>query len=44
MSFYIYVIKSEEGFQYTGMTEDIELRLKQHNEKSLSFWTKRGTG
>ena len=25
------------------MTEDLELRLKQHNDKSLSFWTKRGT-
>ncbi len=25
------------------MTEDLELRLEQHNDKSLSFWTKRGT-
>ena len=24
------------------MTEDLVLRLKQHNDKSLSFWTKRG--
>ena len=24
------------------MTEDLELRLSQHNNKSLSFWTKRG--
>ena len=43
MNFYVYVIKSEEGFQYTGMAEDLELRLKQHNDKTLSFWTKRGT-
>lgn len=41
--FLVYVIKSKEGFNYTGMTEDLELRLKQHNDKSLSFWTKRGT-
>ncbi len=25
------------------MTEDLIFRLKQHNDKSLSFWTKRGT-
>jgi len=40
--FTVYVIKSREGYMYTGMTEDIELRLKQHNEKLLSLWTKRG--
>ncbi len=43
MSFYVYVIQSAEDFRYTGMTEDLGLRLRQHNEKSLSFWTKRGT-
>ena len=43
MNYYVYVIKSKEGFHYTGMTEDLELRLEQHNDKSLSFWTKRGT-
>ncbi len=43
MKYYIYVIKSEEGFHYTGMTEDLDLRLNQHNAKLLSFWTKRGT-
>ena len=41
--YYVYVIQSIEGYKYTGMTEDLELRLRQHNEKSLSFWTKRGT-
>ena len=41
--FYVYVIKSKEGLKYTGMTEDLALRLKQHNDKSLSFWTKRGS-
>lgn len=33
---------SDEGYKYTGMTEDLELRLKQHNDKTLSQWTKRG--
>jgi putative endonuclease len=42
--FTVYVIQSCEGYNYTGMTEDIELRLKQHNEKLLSLWTKRGNG
>ena len=42
--FYVYVVKSKEGLKYTGMTEDLELRLKQHNNKTLSFWTKRGSG
>lgn len=41
--FFVYIIKSEEGYKYTGLTSDIDLRLKQHNDKSLSFWTKRGT-
>jgi putative endonuclease len=40
--FFVYVIKSKEGYKYTGMTEDLETRLIQHNDKSLSFWTKRG--
>jgi len=41
--FYVYVLKSYEGFHYTGMTADLEKRLVEHNEKKLSFWTKRGT-
>lgn len=41
--YYVYIIESQEGYTYTGMTEDLELRLSQHNNKSLSFWTKRGT-
>ncbi len=43
MKYYVYIIKSEEGFHYTGFTEDLEKRLIEHNEKKLSFWTKRGT-
>ena len=41
--YYVYVIESKEGFKYTGMTEDLEERLEQHNDQTLSFWTKRGT-
>ncbi|HQF42743.1 MAG TPA: GIY-YIG nuclease family protein [Ignavibacteriaceae bacterium] len=38
MNYYVYVIKSKEGFTYTGMTNDLEKRLVEHNEKTLSFW------
>ncbi|MHB8929783.1 MAG: GIY-YIG nuclease family protein [Melioribacteraceae bacterium] len=41
--YFIYVIRSKEGFTYTGMTEDLRKRIAEHNNKSLSFWTKRGT-
>jgi len=37
------VIKSSEGFRYTGMTEDLNKRLAEHNLHKLSFWTKRGS-
>lgn len=43
MKYHVYVIRSEEGFRYTGFTENIEKRLIEHNEKKLSLWTKRGT-
>ena len=43
MKYYVYIIKSDEGFHYTGFTEDLEKRLIEHNEKKLSFWTRRGT-
>jgi putative endonuclease len=39
----VYVIESREGYRYTGMTEDLSTRLAEHNNHSLSFWTKRGT-
>ncbi len=41
-SFSVYIIKSCEGLHYTGMTEDLQKRLIEHNSKSLSSWTKRG--
>ncbi len=37
-----YIIKSVEGYTYIGVTEDLEKRLNEHNNKLLSFWTKRG--
>jgi putative endonuclease len=43
MKYFIYVIKSKEGFIYKGMTDNLHRRLVEHNNKTLSFWTKRGT-
>ncbi|MCF8262840.1 MAG: GIY-YIG nuclease family protein, partial [Melioribacteraceae bacterium] len=34
-NYFVYVIKSKEGFRYTGMTENLTTRLKQHNNKNL---------
>ncbi len=41
--YYVYVIRSSEGYRYTGMTEDLENRVREHNDKTKSFWTKRGS-
>ncbi|MBI1936748.1 MAG: GIY-YIG nuclease family protein [Ignavibacteriales bacterium] len=41
--FYVYLIQSIEGYKYIGMTEDLEKRIEEHNNKALSFWTKRGS-
>jgi len=41
--YYVYVIKSKEGFIYKGMTDNLKRRLVKHNNKTLSFWTKRGS-
>ena len=43
MKYIVYIIKSKEGYTYTGVTEDIKRRLEEHNGKKLSFWTKRGS-
>ena len=40
--YFVYLIRSQEGYQYTGMTEDLDNRLQEHNNKTKSFWTKRG--
>ncbi len=39
---YVYIIKSEEGLIYTGITKDITRRILEHNERK-STWTKRGS-
>jgi putative endonuclease len=43
MKYFVYVIKSKEGFIYKGMADNLQRRLVEHNNKTLSFWTKRGT-
>ena len=42
MKYFIYHIKSEEGYFYTGQTSNLKERLGQHNSGN-SFYTKRGT-
>jgi putative endonuclease len=36
----VYILKSEEGKYYVGQTNDLEIRLRQHNE-GLSGHTKK---
>ncbi len=43
MKYYVYIIRSKEGFIYKGMTDNLDRRLVEHNNKALSFWTKRGS-
>jgi len=38
----VYIIKSEEGLIYTGITKDLEKRLQEHNY-GRSYYTKRGS-
>lgn len=38
----VYVIRSKEGYQYTGCTEDLPHRLFRH-KNHLTGWTKHGT-
>ncbi len=40
--FYVYLIKSSEGFHYTGQTENIQKRLSEHNA-GISHVTKHGS-
>ena len=32
--YFVYLIRSKEGFRYTGMTEDLHNRLREHNDKT----------
>ena len=38
----VYIIKSEEGLIYTGITKNLEKRLREHNS-GRSYYTKRGS-
>ena len=42
MPFYTYVLISDEGYHYTGSTENLQLRVERHRLKTTHF-TKRGT-
>ena len=39
--YYVYVIRSEEGYRYIGQTGDLERRLSEHNG-GMSHSTKHG--
>ena len=40
--YFVYIIQSQEGFRYTGMTEDLDKRIFDTTIK-FYLWTKRGT-
>ncbi len=42
MPFYTYVLISDEGYHYTGSTENLDTRLQRHRLKTTHF-TKKGT-
>ena len=37
---YIYIVKCADGTYYTGYTNDLERRIKQHNEGEGAKYTK----
>ena len=40
--FYVYLLRSVEGYHYTGHTPDLDRRLREHNAGTCRS-TKRGT-
>ncbi len=38
--FYVYVLKCKDGSLYTGYTDDMEKRLRLHNDGKASKYTK----
>ena len=40
MKFYTYILKCSDGSLYTGYTNDLEKRLKSHNEGKASKCTR----
>ncbi len=39
MSFYVYILECADGSYYTGHTEDLEVRLAQHKQRSIKCYT-----
>ena len=38
---YIYILKCVDSTFYTGITQDIQVRLQQHNKKKVSYTRRR---
>ena len=43
MPYIAYILRSAEGYHYTGSCENLEARLENHKRKTTHF-TKKGTG
>ncbi len=41
MSFYIYILRCLDGSYYTGHTEDLEIRIAEHQAGMLAGYTKK---
>ena len=41
MSFYAYLLRCSDGSYYAGHTDDIDLRLAQHNDGTFEGYTSR---
>ena len=41
MPFYVYILRCSDGSYYTGITENIEIRLAQHQAGELPGYTKK---
>ncbi len=39
MAFWVYILQCADGSYYTGHTENLELRVAQHNQKVISGYT-----
>ncbi len=39
MSFWVYILECADGSYYTGHTEDLEIRLAAHNQRTYKCYT-----
>ena len=39
--FYVYILQCSDGSYYVGYAQDVEARLRRHNEGRASPWTRR---